>query len=266
VVLGIVLYELIALESPFQATSLPALVFKICSSEPIYTKLESKFSPALLALTKSQLFKNPEKRPSIHQIVKTDFIKSHMSRLLSYTIKVGNGGAVEVLNNNNNLNINNNNEANKNNAKEAASGFPRNISTDLLDEKKRLKEQQEAKEKILKQQQQQQQLEQQSKQREEEKLKLKKFQQDMLQNKNINNQQQQQLRNYNNNNNNDNNDDVASVASAVTKINEYVNYNNNNRNNNPNKWYGEAPKVNPNQPHRQQQQFFRKNRNFSIKQ
>lgn len=90
--LGVLLYEIIALEMPFQATSLPALVHKICSTEPNYTKLESKYSPVLLLLTKHTLNKQPDKRPTIQQIVKTDFIKGHISRLLSYTLKVGNGG------------------------------------------------------------------------------------------------------------------------------------------------------------------------------
>ena len=90
--LGVLLYEIIALEMPFQATSLPALVHKICSSEPSYTKLENKYSPTLLRLTKSTLSKQPDSRPTIQQIVKTDFIQGHISRLLSYTLKVGNGG------------------------------------------------------------------------------------------------------------------------------------------------------------------------------
>eukprot|EP01038_Epipyxis_sp_PR26KG_P006016 gene6016-8286_t len=90
--LGVVLYELVALELPFQATSLPQLVTKICNAEPNYSKIESKYSPTIITLTRSMLLKNSDKRPSVLQIVKTDFIKSHISRLLSYTLKVGNGG------------------------------------------------------------------------------------------------------------------------------------------------------------------------------
>ena len=77
---------------PFQANSLPALVHKICSGEPNYVKAENKYSPTLITLTKTMLNKLPDKRPTVQQIVKTDFIKCHMSRLLSYTLKVGNGG------------------------------------------------------------------------------------------------------------------------------------------------------------------------------
>lgn len=90
--LGILLYELIALEMPFQATSLPALVHRICVAEPNYTAAEKRYSAGLIALTKSMLMKDPQKRPSVSQIVKSDFIKTHISRLLSYTLKVGNGG------------------------------------------------------------------------------------------------------------------------------------------------------------------------------
>lgn len=90
--LGVLLYELIALEMPFQATSLPALVHRICVAEPNYSVVEKRYSAGLIALTKSMLMKDPQKRPSVNQIVKSDFIKTHISRLLSYTLKAGNGG------------------------------------------------------------------------------------------------------------------------------------------------------------------------------
>lgn len=81
-----------ALEMPFQANSLPALVHKICSAEPSYSTVSQRYSATLLTLTKNLLLKNPEKRPSMGTIIKTDFIKIHISRLLSYTLKAGNGG------------------------------------------------------------------------------------------------------------------------------------------------------------------------------
>eukprot|EP00599_Poterioochromonas_sp_BG-1_P006361 CAMPEP_0173142318 /NCGR_PEP_ID=MMETSP1105-20130129/6021_1 /TAXON_ID=2985 /ORGANISM="Ochromonas sp., Strain BG-1" /LENGTH=996 /DNA_ID=CAMNT_0014055695 /DNA_START=91 /DNA_END=3081 /DNA_ORIENTATION=- len=91
--LGVVLYELLALEMPFQANSLPALVHRICSAEPSYSKLESRYSNTLVSLCKSLLLKNPDQRPEVSQIVRTDFIKDHISRLLSFTLKSGTGGA-----------------------------------------------------------------------------------------------------------------------------------------------------------------------------
>jgi len=90
--LGVLLYEIIALEMPFQATSLPALVHRICAAEPNYTQAEKRYSAGLIALTKSMLMKDPQKRPSVTQVVKSEFIKTHISRLLSYTLKAGNGG------------------------------------------------------------------------------------------------------------------------------------------------------------------------------
>ena len=90
--LGVLLYEIVALEMPFQATSLPALVHRICSAEPNYSIVERRYSVGLIMLIKCMLEKDPHKRPSVGQIVKTDFIKTHISKLLSYTIKVGNGG------------------------------------------------------------------------------------------------------------------------------------------------------------------------------
>jgi serine/threonine protein kinase len=37
--LGVILFELLTLEMPFQATSLPALVHRICTTEPAYEKV-----------------------------------------------------------------------------------------------------------------------------------------------------------------------------------------------------------------------------------
>lgn len=52
--LGVVLYEIVSLEMPFQAQSLPALVHRICSSEPSYTKIAPHYSPKMIELV-SQL-------------------------------------------------------------------------------------------------------------------------------------------------------------------------------------------------------------------
>ena len=94
--LGVVLYEILALEMPFQANSLPALVHRICSSEPNYGKLEGKYSSTLIDLCKSLLLKNPDLRPSVNQIVKSDYIKNHISKLLSFTLKSGTGGCFDL--------------------------------------------------------------------------------------------------------------------------------------------------------------------------
>jgi NIMA (never in mitosis gene a)-related kinase len=48
--LGVVWYELAALEMPFQAQSLPALVMRICGSEPNYQKLAQNYSAPMIDL------------------------------------------------------------------------------------------------------------------------------------------------------------------------------------------------------------------------
>jgi NIMA (never in mitosis gene a)-related kinase 1/4/5 len=50
--LGVILYELICLELPFTAQSLPALVIKICSSDPSWVKIETSYSPQILTLVR----------------------------------------------------------------------------------------------------------------------------------------------------------------------------------------------------------------------
>ena len=104
--LGVVLFELLALELPFTANSLPALVHRICSAEPTWKKIEQpegdagapapRYTKSIVDLNKSMLLKSPDKRPTLPQIVCTDFLKGHISRLLSYTLKLGTGGAEQV--------------------------------------------------------------------------------------------------------------------------------------------------------------------------
>lgn len=48
--LGVVLFELAALEMPFQAQSLPALVVRICTQEPPYNKISGLYPIAMLEL------------------------------------------------------------------------------------------------------------------------------------------------------------------------------------------------------------------------
>ena len=91
--LGVILYELLALEMPFQAQSLPALVHRICTTEPAYAKLAPAYSAPVLALLQAMLHKDPDRRPDIAEVVRMDVIRTHISKLLSYTLKAGEGGA-----------------------------------------------------------------------------------------------------------------------------------------------------------------------------
>ena len=67
-----ILFELLALEMPFQASSLPALVHRICTTEPPYTKITNPSTPSnaaaagnvsapIITLLKSMLNKKPGK-------------------------------------------------------------------------------------------------------------------------------------------------------------------------------------------------------------
>lgn len=72
--LGIILYELCALKHPFVADNLLGLVFKIVQEKP--EPIEgNRYSQELLDLIDVLLQKDPEKRPSVRQILKTDLIR-----------------------------------------------------------------------------------------------------------------------------------------------------------------------------------------------
>ncbi len=43
------------------------------------------------------MMKNPERRPSVNDIVRTEFVILHISRLLSHTIRMGKGGAESAV-------------------------------------------------------------------------------------------------------------------------------------------------------------------------
>ena len=88
--LGCVLYEIAALDLPFQARNLPALAHRIMTKEP--KPLPSTFSSQLRLLATSLLNKKPVVRPSVVAILRSDYVQGHISSLLSHTIKQGTGG------------------------------------------------------------------------------------------------------------------------------------------------------------------------------
>ena len=65
--LGVVLYELCALKPPFDAESLPKLAMKIVRGN--YNPIPSHYSKELKNLIASLLALDPQKRPSVHQIL-----------------------------------------------------------------------------------------------------------------------------------------------------------------------------------------------------
>ena len=86
------LYELAALDLPFQARNLPALAHRIMTKEPKPLPSSHRYSTNLKLLTTSLLNKRPALRPSVVAILRSDFVQGHISSLLSHTIKQGTGG------------------------------------------------------------------------------------------------------------------------------------------------------------------------------
>jgi NIMA (never in mitosis gene a)-related kinase len=74
--LGILLYELCALKPPFDAPNLPLLGMRIVRGN--YTPLSSQYSRELRNLVSQMLMVDPNKRPTIHQILKMGFIKARV--------------------------------------------------------------------------------------------------------------------------------------------------------------------------------------------
>ena len=47
--------------------------------------------------TRQMIMKNPDRRPTVIDIVRTEFVILHISRLLSHTIRMGKGGAESAV-------------------------------------------------------------------------------------------------------------------------------------------------------------------------
>ncbi|XP_008113878.2 serine/threonine-protein kinase Nek5 isoform X1 [Anolis carolinensis] len=78
--LGCVLYELCTLKHPFEGSSLPQLVLKICRG--YFIPVSTKYSFELRSLI-SQLFKiSPRDRPSINSILKKPFLEKQIRKYL----------------------------------------------------------------------------------------------------------------------------------------------------------------------------------------
>jgi hypothetical protein len=90
--LGCVLYEIAALDLPFQARNLPALAHRIMTKEPAALPASHRYSEDLKNLTKSLLNKKPDRRPSVVTILRSPFVQGHISDLLSHTIQAKTGG------------------------------------------------------------------------------------------------------------------------------------------------------------------------------
>ena len=78
--LGVLLYEMCALEYPFNSKLLHSLFQKIIKG--VYQRLPIQFSAGMSQLVKSLLQKDPEKRPSINAILKMPLIQPRIGRYL----------------------------------------------------------------------------------------------------------------------------------------------------------------------------------------
>ncbi|GMI15704.1 hypothetical protein TrLO_g14057 [Triparma laevis f. longispina] len=90
--LGCVLYEVAALDLPFQAKNLPALAHRIMTKQPKPLPSSHNYSTNLKLLSTSLLNKKPDLRPSVVAILRSDYLQRHISSLLSHTIQTGTGG------------------------------------------------------------------------------------------------------------------------------------------------------------------------------
>jgi len=86
--LGVVSYEVIALQPPFKATSLPALITKVCTSQPDALPVHP-YSNDLRRAVMSFLQKEPQKRPSLNSVIRTPFASRYMKELLAHTLTTG---------------------------------------------------------------------------------------------------------------------------------------------------------------------------------
>eukprot|EP00742_Colponemidia_sp_Colp-10_P007604 GILJ01008196.1.p1 GENE.GILJ01008196.1~~GILJ01008196.1.p1 ORF type:complete len:643 (-),score=109.38 GILJ01008196.1:299-2227(-) len=82
--LGIVLYEMATLKHPFDATSLHFLALKIVRG--VYPPIPAHYSPQLRNLIDLMLSKDPDRRPSVNEILAMDFITERIEKFLSMTL------------------------------------------------------------------------------------------------------------------------------------------------------------------------------------
>jgi len=79
--LGVLLYEMCSLKPPFDASSLHFLALKIVRG--VYPALPAQYSRDLKALTAKMLATDPQRRPSVHQILKEPIIRNRIQNFLS---------------------------------------------------------------------------------------------------------------------------------------------------------------------------------------
>jgi len=81
---GCILYELLTLRHAFDGNSLKSLVYKILKGIP--PPISEAYSPEIRGLVSEMLIKDPNKRPSVRQILDKSFLKARINVLISRTI------------------------------------------------------------------------------------------------------------------------------------------------------------------------------------
>lgn len=79
--LGVLLYEMVCLKMPFDASSLPMLYVKIIRGA--YSPIPNIYSKDLRTLTSLMLNVDSDKRPSINDILRHPYLKSRIRNFLS---------------------------------------------------------------------------------------------------------------------------------------------------------------------------------------
>lgn len=77
--MGVVLYELCNLQHAFQGESLMGVMYKIVEGNP--PKLSGLYSKEIQTVYESMLDKNPANRPSASEVLRSEYIAQHLSKL-----------------------------------------------------------------------------------------------------------------------------------------------------------------------------------------
>jgi len=195
--LGVILFELLTFELPFQAQSLPALIHRICNADPSFDKIHASYSSSIGELVRSLLRKGHRERPSLPQVVASDFFKAHISKLLSHTLKMGTGGVVAEK-------VHHGENADAKGGGGAGDVDPEEMDRNI-EKARRLQKEEEAARKAA------QAGTEREMQRQEEREKLRKFRENMARN----------IRNGGNNNNDNNNDIVIAKPTGHKPVAQY---------------------------------------------
>ena len=84
--LGIILYELCALKPPFDGNSLHHLALKIVKGQ--FSPIPNIYSKDMKNLVNCLLQTDPNKRPSVHEVLKMPIVTNRIRQFLSESIRV----------------------------------------------------------------------------------------------------------------------------------------------------------------------------------